>query len=451
MMNRYVILLLILISSWETQAQEDLSLSDAIQLGLENNFNIKISELTVASAEANNNWTQAGKGPTVTLLMRQNQVYGITDNPTSFVNGQLLSISSTPIVNANWVLFGGYAVRIAKGQLGLLEQQSKQNASIIVENVTQATVLAYYKCVLEKKKMLVMEKVMTTSSEQKRLAEEKKQLGVLSTFDYLQHENTFLTDSINYLLTKMNYSNSVRNLNLIMSAPVESQYVFTDSLKPAPDVLPVETIEETMFTDNHNLQKEFLNSELIKKEASLKKSALYPIVTMDVGMGGNATLLMPFGSLLTTIQDDLNTTARVGFGSGYQAYLNFTLAWTLYDGKKRRADIQNSITRLEAADYSIAEMKQTMSSDMRKTHSLYVAQLELNRVNKKKKETSALSNQLGFERWKMGLLNSFDYRTIQLDYLSSEISLEESYYNQWASYLEISRMSGGILKDLGVE
>ena len=62
--------LLTLIFSWITlsgysQEQETLSLSDAIQVGLANNFDIQVEELNVEIAKNNNNWGAAGRWPTI--------------------------------------------------------------------------------------------------------------------------------------------------------------------------------------------------------------------------------------------------------------------------------------------------------------------------------------------------------------------------------------------------
>ena len=432
-------------------AQDSLSLSDAIQVGLENNFQIKIAAVSEKIAANNNNWNEAGRGPTVSLILRQNQLFNDNNNPASFINGQLLSATTTPTINANWILFNGYRVNISKQQLGLLEEQTKENASLIVENVAQAIVLSYYRCVLEKQKLVLLENVLQKSREQKALAKQKQELGILTSFDFLQIENTFLDDSTNYLLSLANHQNSVRNLNLVLANNIDKEYVFTDSLTEAPTLASLEIVENTMLSDNHQLKKEFINSQLIQNESKLYKSALYPLITMDAGLASSISVLAPLGSLKDKIQEEANTTRNMAIGGSYQAYINFTLAWTLFDGQNSRRNIQEALWRLEATDYKMQDIQQNMSNDLRKKHALYTTQKQITGVSVKKKETSKKSNDLGYDRWKNGLLNSFDFRTIQLGYMNAEIALLETYYNQWASYLEISRLSGGILKELQIE
>ena len=450
-MGRSIIILTLVFNTLTTFAQDSLSLSDAIQRGLENNFQIKIAENSTKITAANNNWSEAGKGPTVSLIVKQQQIFNDNRNPAAFLKGQILTAGTTPTVNANWILFNGYGVNITKQQLELLEEQSKQNASLIVENVAQAIVLSYYRCVLEDEKLMLLTEVLNKSREQKQLALEKKKLGILTSFDYIQIENTFLDDSTNYLLSKANTENAVRNLNMVLASPMETRYLFIDTLTAAPNVADINTIETTMLSDNSQLKKEFINSQLIQNESKLYKTALYPLITMDVGLSSNLSVLAPLGDLKTELQDDFNTTQNIGLGGSYQAYINFTLAWTLFDGKNSRRNIQEAIWKMEAAELSVQDIKQNMSNDIRKKHALYTTQKQITSVSEKKKQTSALSNELGYERWKNGLLSSFEYRSIQLNHLNSELLLKESYFNQWANYLEISRLTGGILKEIGME
>ena len=432
-------------------AQQELSLSDAIQLGLENNFQIKIADLAIDAAKMNNTYSEAGGGPTISLTVQQNQVFIDNNNPASFINGKLLTASTTPVLNSRWILFNGYRIKVSKQQLELLEQQSNENASIVVENVLQAIVLSYYRCLVEQKKLAVVTALLKSSEEQLTLAEEKKGLGALTTYDLLQIENSYLDDSTRFLLSKMNFDNAVRNLNLVLGVEVDSQYVFVDELKEAPALTSVSEIETVMLNDNHTLKKEYLNTQLIQNQSTLQKSALYPLIYLDAGVGGNVSVLAPFGRLLTQIQDDRNTGARIGLGGNYQAYINFTLAWTLFDGKKSQRNVKEALINLEATEYKVEDIKRTMSSDLKKSYAFYQTQKQISAVSERKKVSSLLNSELSTERWEKGLLNSFDYRMIQLDYLNSELGLMESYYNQWANYLEISRMTGGILKELEVE
>lgn len=450
-MIRYIAISLGLLLTTLGFSQQRLSLSDAIQLGLENNFQIKIAALATEVAAMNNTYSEAGGGPTVSLTVQQNQVFLDNNNPASFINGKLLTASTTPVLNARWILFNGYRIKISKQQLELLEEQSNANAAIVVENVAQAIILSYYRCIMEQKKLSVVTSLLKNSNEQFNLAQERHELGVYTTFDLLQIENNYLDDSTRFLLSKINYDNSVRNLNLVLGVPVDSQYVFVDSLTKAPNIAPVSEVETLMLADNHTLKKEYLNTQLLQNQSKLQKSALYPLIYLDAGVGGNVSVLAPFGSLLTQIQDEQNTTARMGLGTNYQGYINFTLAWNLFDGNKSQRNVKEAIMNLEATTFKIEDMKRTMSSDLKKSYAIYETQKQISGVSERKKSTSKLNSSLSKERWESGILNSFDYRLIQLDYLNSELQLMESFYNQWANYLEISRMTGGILKELEIE
>ena len=63
-----VFLGLIFISNIE--AQQKLTLADAIERGLENNYSLRISTKSVEVSEENNSWGTAGRFPTIDIGIR---------------------------------------------------------------------------------------------------------------------------------------------------------------------------------------------------------------------------------------------------------------------------------------------------------------------------------------------------------------------------------------------
>ncbi|MEQ9229405.1 MAG: TolC family protein, partial [Cyclobacteriaceae bacterium] len=166
-------------------AQEPLSLSDAIQLGLQRNYGILIEEGNVEVARNNNNWGQAGKWPTITLNVNQNN--SLTNNvkvanPFS-LQGEIISNSVTPALNLNWVLFDGMNVKMSKRRLEQLQAESEGNASIVVANTIQAIILGYYVALLEQERLEEFGKQLGLSRDKFEYIKVKSDLGSAVTTD----------------------------------------------------------------------------------------------------------------------------------------------------------------------------------------------------------------------------------------------------------------------------
>ena len=153
------ILAILSLSVSSLRAQETLTLSDAIQLGLANNFDIRIERLNVEIAENNNNWGEAGRWPTISLSVDQNNNFRDVDNPASFLQGLTISNDLGPGITMSWILFDGFRVQIARERLQKLQELSMGNAQVVIENAVQAIITQYYLTQLEKERLDVLQDV----------------------------------------------------------------------------------------------------------------------------------------------------------------------------------------------------------------------------------------------------------------------------------------------------
>ena len=139
--------LLTLCFSLSLNAQQALSLSDAIMKGLENNYRIEISELQRDIAANNNDWAIAGRYPTINLTANSNNNYRNSSNPGSVLReSNTFNVGITPGIQANWVLFDGYRVNITKKQLEGQQQLSEGNIKVAVENTMQSVHSGILQC-----------------------------------------------------------------------------------------------------------------------------------------------------------------------------------------------------------------------------------------------------------------------------------------------------------------
>ncbi|MEM9675923.1 MAG: TolC family protein, partial [Bacteroidota bacterium] len=213
------------------QEQEDLSLSQAIQIGLENNFDIQIEELNIEVAANNNNWGAAGRWPTVSFNLSQNNNFRDVDNPASFLQGLTISNDVTPAINVNWILFDGFSVNIRRDQLQKLENLTRGNAIVVIENAVQGIINQYYIVQLEQERLDVLASTFNLSKDRYEYIKLKGELGSAVTFDILQQKNLFLTDSTNLVNQEITFVNARRTLNLLMGKDVTLTYNLTDNLE----------------------------------------------------------------------------------------------------------------------------------------------------------------------------------------------------------------------------
>lgn len=429
-------------------AQEQMTLSDAIQLGLANNFDIRIERLNVEIAENNNTWGEAGRWPTISLNLNQNNNFRDVDNPASFLQGLTISNDLGPGITMNWVLFDGFRVQIARERLQKLQELSMGNAQVVIENAVQAIINQYYLTQLERERLDVLRDVFELSKDRYEYIKLKGELGSAVTFDILQEQTAFLTDSSNYVTQEVNYLNARRTLNLLLGQEVNSAYALTDSLEIDPNAYDLEDLYDKMVSSNANLQNQYLNLELARADTRLAKTELYPRLSFSASGAytwsrqdlSNAEFAFPNPDRVEI------TRPRV---ANYAA--GFTLSYLLFDGGRVKRSIDNAYTTERIRQLQIDQLKLSLRNDLVATYDLYNARKRLLSISEENVRIAALNLELADERFQTGTINSFDFRQIQVNYLNTALNNLQARFDLLDSETELLRLTGGILNEYEYE
>lgn len=429
-----ILTILFCTSALISSAQQELGLADAIRIGLERNYQIRVSEKNVEIAENNNSWGLAGRYPLITLGVRQGNRYDNTPQLNGDGRSELITNTVTPNINLNWTLFDGFAVNISKEQLELLQSFTKGNASVVVENTIQAIVLAYYKVLLEQEKLSVLRQVKNLSRDRFNYQIMKKEIGSSVTYDVLQAEDAFLSDSTNFLLQQLNLKNALLNLHLLLAEDAGIAYQLTDTFAFDAPKYQLPELMERMTATNKNLLNQYINQEILKKEVGLAKSSLYPSLSLNAGADHTNSRLGYAG------QD-------AAYRNSFDVYANLSLSFNLSNGGNVRRAIENAEIEEQIGRLNIAELEQTLSNLMINYYELYSIQKQLLEVAEVSVESSSLNLEISSDKFKAGAINSFNYRDVQLTYLNAAIGRLEAIYNLVDTHTELLRLTGGIIEE----
>src|SRR5690554_6900726 len=161
MLRSVIVLVLILISTPLLQAQTLLTEADAVRIGLENNYAIRLQRSNLQIAENNNTLGNAGFLPEINVNAGQN--YSVTDSKQEFLTGQIndqkgaKADAFSAAAELNWTLFDGLQMFTRADILASLEQQSELKLLLTVENNIFDVLSTYYSLVqLEKQKEVIL-------------------------------------------------------------------------------------------------------------------------------------------------------------------------------------------------------------------------------------------------------------------------------------------------------
>lgn len=471
-LSRVVFIFYFLLVCSVASAQKTLSLSEAIAIGLKNNFDIQIQKLDLEIARNNNTWGQAGRYPLITFNSNQNNqiVQRKPANPFA-VPGRSISDGLNGQLDAQFILFDGFSINLTKERLEQLEDLSYGNSAFIIEGVVQGIVLAYYQALLDKENLSVLEKNLAYSKERYEFVQLRKELGSAITFDVLQEKNNYLTDSANVLRQEIVYRNTVRNLNVLLSDSLDHRWEFTDSLFYHGENYSLSEMRERMVRSNTNLKNQYINQELLRNNTQLMRSDLYPTIGLNVGATGSLDRLnADFRSATGPIQkreigyvnDDANfpviqTSNESVFvnqsinGNSYSGYANLSLRWTLFNGRQIKRSIENAQIQEKMGSLTTDQLKLSLENDLLATYDLYNLRRQLVDIATEKEEAAVLNLELANLRYRNGALSAIDLRIVQENARNASIEKSSAIFALITSRTELIRLTGGIIELYPVE
>jgi len=417
-------------------SQETLSAKEAVAFALENNYKVRIAEKQIEIADKNNNWMEAGLFPTIAIgASINNTIQDNTNNPFTFTPGIILSQGITPSLTANWNLFSGLSMFIAKDRLELLEQQSNGNALTVIETTVQDVLKAYYTAGLQKERMLLFSILKEYSRKRMAYYELKEKYAKSSSLELLQYRNQYLTDSTNYLVQEISYQNAMRNLMLIMNNSADSVYTtfpeLSDQLEITFPLIDFNTALEEMKSNNQNLKNQYISLELQKTATNYQRSFLYPTLSFQAG-------ITPSYNWIREIKDDLFEAQT----QTTQYYGNFNLRYNLFNNWKAKRAYDVAKIQEQIAELNTESMEQTLIITLRNVLELYKVRSKLVDISTENLNYASKAWDLAQKRVELGTLTSIELATFQNNYQNTLIQHYENQFNKMDTFLEIYKLSG---------
>lgn len=423
-------------------AQQTLSLSDAIKIGLENNFQIAIEEKNLDIAKRNNSWEGAGRYPAINFTLNSNNSYNNQNNPASFfTQSNSLRTDWTAGVNANWTIFDGYTVKINKARLAELESLSQGNLALAVEQSIEAVILAYYQALIQQEQLQVIQALLSLSRDRIAYQEARKEFGQSTTFDLLQTQDAYLNDSTSLLIQQNTLANNIRELNRAMGVDdITTNYNLSTSIEYIAPAYNLDDLNSKMYANNINLQNLLINRELAAINLRLQESSKFPVVGVNGGVNYNTNI------------SDLNATSLTGEnfdqsvnGNSFTGFVNLSLTYSIYNNGVRKRNIENAKVDEIIANLNIDDLKQTLNTQLTNVYATYNNQKRLINLTDQLLQNATQNLEIAQERFKGGLINSFDYRTIQLNYINASKARLDAFYNLKVTETNLIRLTGGLV------
>lgn len=442
-MKYYLLLNALLLLVLSVNAQEQLSLSAAIENALNNAYNIKAANTNLAIGEKNNNWGEAGRMPTISTSFQNSNTYSSIQNPTSFLNGaDVIGSNSTLSADLQWTLFDGGRIKTSKKRLNSLVEQTKADIQVLIDNLALQVSKSYYNVQVQDKRLKMFEQLLKLSRDKITYIEAKRAYGQAIEFDLLQVRDAYLNDSIQWVIQQTNYKNSIQNLALSMGKEVTADlnFVLIDSLTYSLPDYSFDELLNALLSNNRQLKAEKLKITIAETDIELQKANLLPRIIMGANLSEQLNVARIEGK-----QPLIPNNWRGGTTTS--AGLNFSLNYTLYNGGKINRAIQVSALRKNITEFTYKDLERRLSQQLKIAFNLYENQKNVLNLSREMLSNSTRNLEIAEERFKAGTLNYFDFRTIQINYFRTVNTVQDAFLNAKNTELDMLMQSGKLMSN----
>jgi outer membrane protein TolC len=425
--------LLPVLSVW-AQVQEPLDLEKALQLGLENNLQVKIGVENRNLRELDKK-IAAGSLFMPSLNANYLRSFATEDVTQTFVSDPKnpREIDAAKSKNKAYSFVGIYGFRpesfVTIRRLGMLEEISDLDAKIIVENTVAGISTAYYRLILELQRLKVLQQTLFLSKARLEISRVQYELGGAGKRDFLAAQVDYNGDS-SLLMTQYQVIQNARvNLNELLAADPDTNFLIQDSTIAIGDRLTLETLYESAFLENKLLLvNQRNNNEAFLRIKELQASRL-PGINLNSSFN-NSVFNSDAGFLIQNERQGLNYGGSITFN--------------LFSGLTLNRRIQSAKVNQRIQDYSLEQYEIQLKSDIQRAYNTYDNNLGLLSIEQTNYQVAKENSEIALERFRLGIASYLEFRDAQVNLLSAENRLITSIFQIKQQEIELLRLSGKI-------
>ncbi|MBB6499522.1 outer membrane protein TolC [Pedobacter cryoconitis] len=410
-----------------------LTLQEAIQLGIENSKNLKLSQNKIDEAMAKLDVTKDNALPTA----KASVMYNHAEIPAN----QLVLDGGSPIflpkradafvgtASVQQLVYGGGKMRYARQSTKLLADVARLDADKNQEEVTYAVIDTYYSLYKVAQSKKVVAQNLAAVASQLKQSQRFFEQGIVTKNDVLR----FQLQQANITLTDLDIESNRKiinyNLDILLGLPEDTEIDITDPSTGQKEVASLNTYIDQALASRQELRELDLRNQVAEIDIKTVKANATP----TFGIGADVYYINPNGSLLPKSHDYiLPMTASA------------TLSWnigTLWTNKHK-------ITEARVQQKSIVLQKDIQSDNVKteinKNYQTYIVAKNKIKVLETSIDQATENDRLLESKYKNNVASAIDRIDAETLLYQAKINLELAKADAGLAYYTLLKSTGKI-------
>ncbi|MDG1023635.1 MAG: TolC family protein [Flavobacteriaceae bacterium] len=424
--------------------QQPLSKEEALEIALEKNFGIQVSRNNLEISENNSSILNSGFLPTISLSGGTNYTSSsaeiefpgqVSEDGSQRPNLNLDNQESQRYnggVNLNYTLFDGlgrkFTYKKLREQYALSELQLRETIEF---TVIQLYSVYFNVAQLTESKSIFMQ-ALEVSKERQLRAESAFKFGQSNKLSVLNAQVDVTNDSISLLEVSQQLDNAKRDLNLLLSQSMDTQFAVSTQVEFVSEIALEELLSKAT-ENNVSLLKQKQNTQINSYDIKVSQSGYLPTVGLVGSYGWNlnkspASAFFPGSN---------NNSFSMSFGAN--------LSWNLFDGGRSMTQVQNAKIALENQKILTEETQLTFDRDLSNALQSFNNAKQIFSIQEKQVETGSYNFERSQAQYNLGSITAIEFRQAQINLRNAQNQRTLAKYQAKLAELQVLQLSGQLL------
>ena len=411
-------------------AQEVLTIENAVKIALENNFEIKLATNNLDIDKANLAIGNAGMLPKVTAsLVDANRIENSTQTLQNGTVNKLDNAKNNSLnygVGLDWTVFDGFKMFAKLDQLKELQNLGEaQLKRTIIEKISEVHAV-YFDLVQQQQQLAALDTTILISTQRLALAQNRFNIGKASKLEVLNAQVDINSDKVALLRQKESYANQKIILNQILARDSKIDFKVVDQAKVDAKLVLAELIT-LAEKQNPQLESEIINKRVSELQLKQIKGDRYPRINVTTGY------------------NFLDSESSLGFASAFSARgLSYGLRASLnvFDGFAQNRNEKIAKIQLENSKIAIEQQNLLLLSQLSMAFQTYLTNLELIDLEETNEAIAQQNLNITVDKFRIGTITTLEFRAAQLNYINSKVRYSNAQFQAKLSEIALRELTG---------
>ncbi|OUD34179.1 TolC family protein [Flavobacterium sp. FPG59] len=417
----------------KVEAQEVLTLENALKIALENNYEIKIASNNSIIQKTNVTLGNAGMLPILTVnVLDNNSVQNSSQIRQDGTKNELDNAKNNNLtygVGLDWTIFDGMRMFARRDQLKELQKLGEAQLKLAIITRISDVNAAYYDLVQQQKQLAALDTTIVISNQRLQLAQNRFTIGKASKLEVLNAQVDLNTDQVALLRQKELYANGKIALNQLLARDVTTNFTVIDKLD-VDKLLQLAELKALAEKQNPQLEAQIINKRVAELELKQVKAGRYPTIRVNSAYNFSES------------QSSLGFVAQAqsrGFNYGFTASVN------IFDGFNQRRNEKVASLLVENAKLNIDQQNLILNSQLATTYQTYLTNLELITLEENNEAIAKQNLNITLDKFRIGTITTLEFRTAQLNYVNAKVRYNNAQFQGKLSEIALRELAGNLV------